>query len=120
MEGECNRSKEVKEVNDAKASGDNNFSSPSGSRFIKPTPAEVEAYAGSIGYELDGGEFCDFYASKGWMVGKSPMRDWQASVRTWKRKNNPEPADTWQPPTIEELHEDLRRADLEYLNDITV
>ena len=58
--------------------------------------------------------------ARSWMVGKSPMRDWQASVRTWKRKNNHEPVDTWQPPTIEELHEDLRRADLEYLNDITV
>ena len=55
------------------------------SRFIKPDPSAVTAYAASIGYNLDGEQFCDYYASKGWLVGKSPMKDWQAAVRTWKR-----------------------------------
>lgn len=33
--------------------------------------------------------FVDFYSSKGWKVGKSPMKDWRAAVRTWmKDKNN--------------------------------
>ena len=54
-------------------------------RFIKPTPAEAEAYAKTRGFPLDGEEFCDFYESKGWVVGKSPMKDWQAAVRTWER-----------------------------------
>ena len=51
----------------------------------KPTPQEVTDYALSIGFKLDGGHFCDFYESKGWMVGKSPMKVWKAAVRTWKR-----------------------------------
>jgi hypothetical protein len=54
-------------------------------RFVKPEPAAVTAYAESIGYKLDGEQFCDYYTSKGWLVGKSPMKDWQAAVRTWKR-----------------------------------
>lgn len=52
----------------------------------KPTPKEVTDYAKSRGFDLDGELFCDFYASKGWLVGKSPMKDWQAAVRTWQRQ----------------------------------
>jgi len=52
--------------------------------FIPPTPEQVEEYAGSIGFEVDGAEFVDFYESKGWMVGKNKMKDWKAAVRTWK------------------------------------
>ena len=32
--------------------------------------------------------FVDFYASKGWRVGKEPMKDWEAAVRTWERRDN--------------------------------
>ena len=28
-------------------------------------------------------KFINFYESKGWKVGKSPMKDWRACVRTW-------------------------------------
>lgn len=41
---------------------------------------------------VDPQEFIDFYASKGWMVGKTPMKDWKAACRNaekwdrWKRK----------------------------------
>lgn len=65
-------------------------------RFQKPTAEEVTNYARKIGFILDGNQFCDFYESKGWMVGKSPMKVWQAAVRTWKAK---EPrADRWGAP----------------------
>lgn len=53
-------------------------------RHIPPTPELVAAYSSSIGYPLDGQKWCDFYAAKGWMVGKSKMKDWQAAVRNWK------------------------------------
>lgn len=52
--------------------------------FTKPAPQEVADYAKSIGFELDGQKFCDYYESKGWVIGKSPMKDWKACVRTWK------------------------------------
>ncbi len=57
-------------------------------RFQKPTAAEVTEYAASIDFHLDGEVFVDFYEQKGWMVGKSPMKNWQAAVRTWKRRDN--------------------------------
>ena len=54
-------------------------------RFKKPTPAQVEEYGLSIAFPIDGEEFCDFYESKGWKIGTSPMKSWEACVRTWKR-----------------------------------
>ena len=56
-------------------------------RFAKPTAAEVQAYCDSRQNGINGTAFCDFYESKGWVVGKSPMKDWQAAVRTWEQKN---------------------------------
>ena len=65
-------------------------------RFKKPTPDEVTNYARKIGFILDGNQFCDYYESKGWVVGKAPMKVWQAAVRTWKAK---EPrSDRWGAP----------------------
>lgn len=55
------------------------------SRFVKPTSSEVEAYAKSIEFTVDGAYFIDYYESKGWKVGTSAMKDWQAAVRTWQR-----------------------------------
>jgi hypothetical protein len=56
-------------------------------RFIKPTAEEATTYARSLSFRLDGAAFCDFYESKGWKVGSTPMKDWKAAVRTWKRKH---------------------------------
>ena len=62
-------------------------SSPFGDRkAIPPSPELVWAYSASLGEPVvDGHAFCDFYASKGWKVGKTPMVDWQAAVRTWRK-----------------------------------
>jgi len=51
-----------------------------------PDVEQVKAYAREQGLTLDAGRFVDHYASNGWMVGKNPMRDWQAAVRNWTRK----------------------------------
>jgi len=56
--------------------------------FRKPTAAQVTEYGKSIGYDLDGDQFCDHYESNGWKVGKTPMKDWKAAVRTWKRRQH--------------------------------
>lgn len=54
--------------------------------FKKPTADEVSAYGREIGFEIDGEHFCSYYESKGWMIGKSRMRNWKAAVRTWKKR----------------------------------
>lgn len=58
---------------------------PVSKRFVPPTPEEVNAYCRERNNGIDGSEFCDFYTSKGWKVGKNPMKDWKAAVRTWER-----------------------------------
>jgi len=57
--------------------------------MIRPSPEQVAAYALSIGFKLNGNWFVDYYESKGWMVGRTPMKNWQAAVRTWKHKAAP-------------------------------
>jgi hypothetical protein len=56
-------------------------------RFTPPTPEEVTAYAKEHSYQVDGQRFCDFYASKGWKVGTTPMKDWKAAVRNWATRD---------------------------------
>jgi hypothetical protein len=56
-------------------------------RFTAPTPQEVTAYAESIEFALDGHQFVDFYQARGWLIGKTPMKDWHAAVRTWKTRD---------------------------------
>lgn len=61
---------------------------PHSRRFIPPDADEVEAYCRERNNHIDAQRFVDFYASKGWKVGKEPMKDWKAAVRTWERRND--------------------------------
>ncbi len=56
-------------------------------KFKKPTLEELQNYCKEKDYKIDCEYFIDYYESKGWVVGKSPMKDWKASVRTWVRNN---------------------------------
>ncbi len=53
--------------------------------FKKPTLEEVAAYCKERTNEVDPEGWVNFYTSNGWKVGKNPMKDWKASVRTWER-----------------------------------
>lgn len=55
------------------------------SHFVKPTVAEVQAYCNERRNGIDASHFCDYYESKGWMVGKNRMKNWQAAVRSWEQ-----------------------------------
>lgn len=56
-------------------------------RFRPPTVEEVAAYCKERNNGVDPQRFVDFYESKGWMVGKSPMKSWKACVRTWEERD---------------------------------
>lgn len=58
-----------------------------GSRFTPPTIEEVRAYAQEKGYNIDPEHFVDYYTSNGWRVGRNPMKDWRATVRTWASRD---------------------------------
>ena len=56
--------------------------------FVPPEESAVHDYCQRNGFSLDAGYFVDYYASRGWMLGKGqPMRDWQAVVRLWVRRD---------------------------------
>ena len=60
-------------------------------RFQIPTVEEVRAYCEERNNSVDPETFVDFYTSKGWKVGKDPMKDWKAAVRTWEKRRKSEP-----------------------------
>lgn len=50
----------------------------------KPTLEEVRAYCAERRNKVDPAKFFHFYESKGWMVGKNPMKNWKSAVVTWE------------------------------------
>jgi len=73
----------------------------SASRFAPPTVDEVRAYSVESHHPIDPDAFVDFYSSKGWKVGSSPMKDWKAAVRQWHRRDVSEGRE-YQPPMTDE------------------
>lgn len=51
----------------------------------KPTLQEVSDYCLERNNAIDPNQWYDFYTANGWKVGKNPMKDWKASVRTWEK-----------------------------------
>ena len=98
------------------------------SKAMPPHPDDVTAYSLERGYPLDGARWCDYYASKGWIVsGRARMVDWKAAVRNWQangwgqegphpialKKLPPKPAD---PRYAPEPKGDWRKTALRILN----
>ena len=61
------------------------------SRFQKPSIEEIRQYCSSRNNSVDPEQFFNFYESKGWIIGKSPMKDWRAAVRTWEKREKEVP-----------------------------
>lgn len=66
----------------------NGVSDTRAKRFTPPTLDDVSAYVRERGSNVDPQRFLDFYTAKGWMVGKNPMKDWKAAVRTWEKRGS--------------------------------
>ena len=58
---------------------------PSSPRFKPPTLEEVTAYCSQMHYNVDPVRWFNYYSANGWKVGRNPMKDWKAAVRTWTR-----------------------------------
>ena len=61
-------------------------------RFTAPTLEEVKEYCSERKNGVDAERFVNYYTANGWKVGKNPMKDWKAAVRTWER-NTEKPKD---------------------------
>lgn len=60
--------------------------------FTPPCLEEVVSYCKERKNRVDPSRFIDFYTSKGWMVGKNKMKDWQSAVRNWEKNDvKPQP-----------------------------
>lgn len=57
-------------------------------KFQKPTLEEIQNYCRERGNSVDAVRFFDYYTANGWRVGKNPMKDWTAAVRTWEKNDN--------------------------------
>lgn len=60
--------------------------------FIKPSFKQITDYKNQLIFEgqkctSDVQSFIDYHESKGWVVGKSSMKCWQAAFRTWERNH---------------------------------
>ena len=64
---------------------------PKQQRFTKPTIEDIAEYCKERKNNIDPNYFFDYYKSKGWMVGKTPMKDWKATVRNWNRNQEKKP-----------------------------
>lgn len=66
----------------------NNNDNKKKGRFTPPSLKELEDYIKEKNYKnVDADTFLNFYQSKGWLVGKSKMQEWKATVRGWESRN---------------------------------
>lgn len=98
VEGEVEREKE---------SENDSYTPPTpssrGKRFSPPTVDEVRAYCQERNNGVDPESFVAFYASKGWRVGQSPMKDWKQAVITWEKRRKQEGKEK---PTVQSMNDE--------------
>lgn len=51
--------------------------------FLAPSVEDVRLYAEKNKLKVDAETFVNFYESHGWMVGTTPIRNWQATMKLW-------------------------------------
>ena len=55
-------------------------------RFTPPTLEQVTEYCLERNKGVDPVRWFNYYTANGWRVGKNPMKDWKAAVRTWEKE----------------------------------
>lgn len=89
---DTNDTKDTKEKENAKAKEKaikEKTPTESKRKFSPPSLEEVQEYCRQRKNTVKPEAFVDFYTSKGWMVGKTPMKDWKAAVRNWEHHEKP-------------------------------
>jgi hypothetical protein len=79
------------EVEVDKKKNTNTNTVPQASRFTRPTLVQVADYCQERHNQVNPQTFIDHYESNGWKVGKNPMKDWKAAVRTWEKNSYDKP-----------------------------
>lgn len=55
-------------------------------KFTKPAVAIIKEYCDEKSYNIDAEYFFNYYESKGWLIGKSPMKSWKAALANWNKR----------------------------------
>ena len=87
MDGKC-----VRNPIQSNPNPNTNTNGETQTRFIPPTVEQVREYCHERGNNIDAAKFVDYYTANGWKVGKNPMKDWKAAVRTWEKGDRAAPA----------------------------
>lgn len=95
--GVVNMTTKNKEINNKENIIINNNIKEKSIKFKKPTIEEIKQYCSERNNKIDAEHFYDYYESNGWKVGRNPMKDWKATIRTWERnsRNNKEEDDSY-------------------------
>lgn len=64
-------------------------------KFFPPSVDDVRSYCDERGNSVNPESFVAYYSSNGWKVGRNPMKDWKAAVRTWENKEKSRPPTSW-------------------------
>jgi len=75
-------------MNPSSGGGDKDKSFIKKDAFKKPRLEDVSAYCKERGNSVDPQAWINHYTANGWRVGKVPMADWKAAVRTWEKTHN--------------------------------
>lgn len=52
-----------------------------------PSFEDVKAYCDERKNSVNAQDFIDYYEARGWMLGKTRMKKWQAAIRTWEKNS---------------------------------
>jgi hypothetical protein len=77
-------------------------------KFEPPTLEQVKAYCQERNNKVNAETFMAHYSSNGWLVGRVPMKSWQAAIITWE-KNHAKYGD--KPELFDSLKEFLSEGD---------
>ena len=53
-------------------------------KFAKPSLEEIQAFCNEHATTVNPVAWLAYYEANGWKVGRNPMKDWKAAVRTWE------------------------------------
>lgn len=86
-------------------------------RFTPPTRAQVLQFCTDNRIVIDVDQFIDYYTSNGWLVGgRSHMKDWQAAVRNWQRRDKAKQTQPTNRFASQMIHSDYSMDESEFID----
>ena len=85
---------------------------------IPPTFEEVKKYIEDYNLIVDPEVFYNFYESKGWMIGKSPMVSYRAALRSWQKTAEAKQRESERIKSVYKAYSDQRKYTKEELDSV--